>query len=349
MTRVDGAGVLDLVDSPMFSDTQRMARNTSVAEIARQAGAAHIQARLADRNREVSENTNSQPPLEVFVPPVPLLEPPEVENRENSIMGSVTEQATDGSVSGRTLTVPTGERRGIRSRITLPLAASRKNRSGEENPAGSVPRNLEIGGDETEESPPRDDVERRDRNRNVERVEIAARRERQGEYMERVNTEARTAVHRGDIVIVYPDARDQAAGALRAGIPAIVINDPQEPGFSVEVITEHGILVVGRTRQRARLNRRQFRVASSTMQISDKLSRIQHCVRLSEMNLDTAPRIGMGEAHRRYHHVPRLAMCNCKTMSNRCGTIRCPCKKNGNQCGPMCGCGPQCQNMRMMM
>ena len=51
------------------------------------------------------------------------------------------------------------------------------------------------------------------------------------------------------------------------------------------------------------------------MQISDKLSRIQRRVRLSEMNLDAAPRIGMGEAHRRYHHVPRLAMCNCKTMS----------------------------------
>ena len=233
---------------------------------------------------------------------------------------------------------------GIRGQLSLPLTR----RADTNNQSQAVPREIDTGGQPQEErGQPRNDVERRDRNREKERADIDARRQRQGEYMEGVNQESRTPVHRGDIVIIYPDARDQAAGALRGGFPAVVINDPMEPAYSVRVQTEHGILVVGTNRRTLLINRRMYRIPSGSMRISDTLRSLQTQVRLGNFG-DNAARISMREAHRLYHQVPRQVMCNCRAKKNRCGSMsRCPCVKDGRMCSSDCGCGPECQNKMM--
>ena len=166
-----------------------------------------------------------------------------------------------------------------------------------------------------------------------------------GNLMVKRNQNSQQPVHRGDIVTVFPmDMRDRA-GQVNTGIHGVVINDPREPGFAVEVVTLHGIIKPGRGGGRAYFSTDQYQLAHDEVAFPRAILDLQQRVRNGHFYRVTAPRVTLRAAHYAHAEVAREhpKKCGCKAK-NACSTSRCKCLAAGVGCNDRCGCGSKCRN-----
>ena len=169
-------------------------------------------------------------------------------------------------------------------------------------------------------------------------------RQQRGRLMESRNRERRQPVHRGDSVTVFPRDKRDRAGQLTTGIHGVVINEPREPGYAVEVVTLQGVLVTGQQKKKIFFSTDQYQIADPQVSFDPSLVELQGRVRRGEFDRATERKVTMKIAHGEDGEVGADSRrCTCRS-ANCCTSVRCGCYKANEPCTSRCACRGTCGN-----